>query len=226
MDEGDKLFFKILSALEHEGILKHFIIIGGWCQRLYRYHYNNPPEISALRTADIDLLVQNPKKIIKQVDLYEIFHKLGFDETYSNPEGYIKYVHPELEIEFLVQEIGKSKNKPFPLKKLNTNAQRLRYLDIIEKYPMEIDFHGLKVFVPQPAAFVINKFITSQRRKDEAKKMKDLVTATELGIYILQDNHQKKSLRDIFKSLKPRLQTKLLNIIKEQSEEVYDCLAD
>ena len=89
MDEGDKLFFKILLALEHEGILKHFIIIGGWCQRLYRYHYNNPPEISALRTADIDLLVQNPKKIIKQVDLNEIFHKMGFDETYSNPEGKI-----------------------------------------------------------------------------------------------------------------------------------------
>jgi hypothetical protein len=226
MDKNEKFLYDILSVLSDAGILQNLILVGGWCQRIYRSYYGDPPEIPALRTVDIDLLILNPNKILKKVDIRKIFSKLGLDEVYSYPEGYIKYVHPDLEVEFLVSEIGKGKNKPFLVEKLNTNAQRLRYLDIIEKYHMEINFHGLKLFLPQPAAFVINKYITSQRRKDETKKVRDLVTAKELGEYILQDVNQKKLLRKIFKSLKPGIQSRLHKIIKEQSEAVYNCLTN
>ena len=210
MEKGDKLFFDILASLGQHGILQHFILIGGWCQKLYRFSFDNPPELSALRTADIDFLVREPKNIKKSVDLTHIFRSFGFDEEYSIPEGYVKYVHPEMEIELLVPAIGRSSDKPFPLKKLNSNAQRLRYLDILEKNTTEIEFYSLKIMVPQPAAFVINKLITSQRRKNKWKQQKDRITAKEFGEYILNDPEQKALLKDIFKSLNPRLRMSLL----------------
>lgn len=225
MDPGDKFFVEILSALERERVLKHFILIGGWCQRLYRHHFNYPTGISALRTADIDFLVRNPEKIHTKVDIAKILKTLGFDELF-HPQGYIKYVHPDLEIEFLVPEVGKKQEKPFPLTNLNTNAQRLRHLDIIEKYPVEISFHELNVLVPQPAAFVINKFIISQRRKDASKKEKDLLAAKELGDYILKNEDQKQLLIAIFNNLNKKLQKKLLEIIKNQSLKIYDLLVN
>jgi hypothetical protein len=139
MEKGDKLFYDILSLLDKQGILQQFILIGGWCQKLYRSKFNNPPELSALRTADIDLLVREPKNIKKNVDLTKILKSFNFDEEFSMPEGYIKYVHPEMEIELLVPAVGRASNKPFPLKMLNSNAQRLRYLDIIEKIQLRLN---------------------------------------------------------------------------------------
>jgi len=225
MDEGDKIFYKVLSALENEGILKQFIIIGGWCQRLYRYHYNNPPEISALRTADIDMVVHNPKKIIKRVDLSELFNGLGFDEKYSMPEGFIKYVHPQVAIELLVHEVGRGKGRPFPLQKLNTNAQRIRYLDILENHTMDIMFYDLNIDVPQPAAFFINKIITSQRRMTESKREKDLYIVKEMASFILGIDEQKNLVKDIFNNLKPQMRKKVLKIIKNDYEQMYDWLS-
>lgn len=131
-----------------------------------------------------------------------------------------------MEIEFLVPEVGKSRNKPFPLKNLNTNAQRIRYLDIIENHPMEMVFQGLKIVVPQPAAFVINKIIISQRRLNVAKKEKDLLSAAELGTYILRFHQQKTLLKNIFNDLTPRLQRKILEILKKDSNDIYDILSD
>jgi hypothetical protein len=224
MNEGDKLFIKLLNALESEGILKHFILIGGWCQRVYRHMFNYPPEISALRTADIDLLVQNLHKIKKNIDIAVILKDLGFDEIYSTPEGFIKYVHPDLEVEFLTAMTGKDQNKPFYLKQLNTNAQRLRYLYVIEDFLMETDYHGIKLYVPQPAAFVINKFISSQRRSNPAKREKDIMTAVEIGEYVLDDEEQKKIMKKIISGLGLKARKNLLEIIRINSNKIYNCL--
>ena len=89
---------------------------------------------------------------------------------------------------------------------------------------MKIEYYGLKVNIPQPAAFVINKFITSQRRKNDNKKEKDLLAATELGKFILKDDHQKELLIEIFHGLNSRLQKKVRNIISHQSDEIYNWL--
>ena len=165
MEKGDEFFYKIIKTLHRENILEQLLLAGGWCQRLYRYYYDNPREISALRTADIDFIIKRPIKKVKKSDVKELLNQIGFEEEFSFPQGYIKYTHSDLEIEFLVSEIGKGSNKPFPVKNLNTNAQRLRYLDLLEKYTFEINFYDIKIEIPQPAAFVINKFIVSLKRK-------------------------------------------------------------
>ena len=100
MDAGDKLFYNILSELDKAGVLKNLILIGGWCQKLYRIYFDNPAELSALRTADIDFLIPLPIQIEKKVNLPAVFFGLGFDEVFSTSTGYRKYVYPDLEIEF------------------------------------------------------------------------------------------------------------------------------
>ena len=226
MEKGDKLFYDIIKILHKENVLEQLMLTGGWCQRLYRHCYNNPLEISALRTADVDFIIRRPIRFEKKLNIAEILSQVGFEEVYSTPKGFIKYVHPDLEIEFLISEIGRGSNNPYPLKHLHTNAQRLRYLDILEKYPLEIDFHELKITVPQPAAFVINKFIISQRRKDKAKSEKDINTAKEIGEYILNDEYQKILLKEIYEDLNEKLQNKLIKIIKSHSISIHDYLSD
>jgi len=111
------------------------------------------------------------------------------------------------------------------LKHLKSNAQRLRYMDILEKYPLEVDFYGIKITVPQPAAFVINKFIISQRRKNKDKSDKDIIAAKEIGEYILNEQYQKVIMNEIYKSLPVKTQNKLIKIIKQYSIYIYNHLA-
>lgn len=224
MDTGDKLFFDILSALDKAGILKELILIGGWCQKLYRIHFNYPVELSSLRTADIDFLIPLPIKIEREVNLPAVFSQLGFEEVFYGSEGFRKYVHPDLEIEFLVAETGITKDKPFPVKKLNINAQRLRYLDILQKDPMIINVNNIHITVADPCAFVLNKLITSTRRKLKQKGEKDLTTAIELGEYLLHNAEYQNRMRLIFNSLHPGIRKKIIQIVKNKSDIVLNHL--
>ena len=83
--------------------------------------------------------------------------------------------------------VGRQIDEPYSIKDLNTNAQRLRFLDILIKYSKPIKFHDITVNVPEPSAYVINKLITSMRRDNKDKKDKDLKSAKETGEYILND---------------------------------------
>ena len=73
MEKNEKLLNSILMALSNAGILQDLILIGGWCQRMYRYIYNNPPEISALRTVDIDFLIPDPEKLSREINIMQLF---------------------------------------------------------------------------------------------------------------------------------------------------------
>ena len=220
MEENDNLFFKILSELDKAEILQYLILIGGWCQKLYRLFFNNPVELSSLRTADIDFLIPLPVKINKTIDVPDIFKNLGFDEVFSGLGGYTKYVHPDLEIEFLISESGKGKNKPHLIKELNINAQGLRYLHILQKCTMSITINNIKVIVPKPTAFVLNKLITSTRRENSVKREKDLSTAIELGEYIIDNNKYKIEIKKLYDQLHPRIKKKIFDIIKIKSEKL------
>jgi hypothetical protein len=226
MEKSDELFYTIIKTLHEEEVLKQLMLTGGWCQRLYTHYFKNPLEISALRTADVDFIVKRPIISKKKIDLPEILNKIGFEEVFSTPSGYIKYLHRDLEIEFLISEIGRGSDKPYILKHLQLNAQRLRYLDILEKYPLEVDFYGIKTTVPHPAAFVINKFIVSQRRKNKSKSEKDIIAAKETGEYILNDEYQKAILKEVYESLAVKTQNKLIKIIKTHSNLIYIYLTE
>ena len=224
MEKEHDLFFTILIRLDKEEVLRDIILIGGWCSLVYKEYFGNPVEISMQRTADLDLLIPNPPRIHKDVDVSLILEELGFDRKVSLLDGYEKYVHPDLEVEFLTPERGRGRGKPYSIDKLHINAQGLRYLDLIQSYTMKISYNGISINVPEPTAYVLHKFIVSDRRKKQFKREKDIETARQLGEYLLEQKSQKKKMREIYSSMPEKWKRDLMKIVKGASEKIYTFL--
>jgi len=224
VEKEHDLFFTILSRLDKEEVLLDIILIGGWCPLVYKEYFGNPVEISMQRTADLDLLVPNPPRIHKDVDVSLIFEELGFDRKVSLLDGYEKYVHPDLEVEFLTPERGRGRGKPYTIDKLHINAQGLRYLDLIQSHTMKASYNGISINVPEPTAYVLHKFIVSDRRKKPFKREKDIETARQLGEYLLDQESQRNKMREIYLSMPEKWKKDLIKIVKGTSEKIYTFL--
>lgn len=72
-------------------------------------------------------------------------------------------------VEFLIPENGAGVSHAIEIEDLNVTAQPLRYLSIAYDYSMPVEYHGLRVRVPEPEAFVLLKLLVIPRRKDAAK---------------------------------------------------------
>jgi hypothetical protein len=222
MEERVKLFRHVIIEFSKSGVLENLILIGGWAQILYREYFGNPPEISSLRTADIDFLIPNPPKIKKEVNLPKLLQNLGFEQLTSFTTGYTKYSHQDLEVEFLIPELGKGKDKPYEIKNLHINAQGLRYLNLLQNNILQIVYNGIPITVPEPSAFVLHKFILAQIRKNEAKSKKDLRVAVELGEFLIQNFEQKEKMVKIFEGLPKSWKKKTLKASKQSSKVIYN----
>ncbi len=219
MDPGDKILFNILKDLHRIGILHYLVLIGGWCHRLYRKYYNNPIELTALTTYDLDLVIKDPEKIQIKINIKEELNNIGFVEDFYGSFGINKYLREDIEIEFLtVRDTGKRAEKKY-VKQLNTNTQSLQYLNILTDHTMEIDFHGLKVIIPVPAAFIFNKILVLDRRKLIEKRDKDIQMITDL----LQFLHRKPELlqqyNTIFEEFSKPVKNKIIKTAKKYSLE-------
>ena len=221
MEKEHDLFFAVLLSLKKAEVLRYIVLIGGWCPLVYKEYFGNPVEISAQRTADLDILVPNPPRIHKEIDVSLILNKLGFDRQVSPLDGYEKYVHPDLDVEFLTPERGRGREKPYTIDKLHVNAQGLRYLDLIQSHVMEISFRRILLNVPEPAAYVLHKFIVSGRRNKTFKREKDIETARQIGEYLLEHENQRKKMREIYLGMPAKWKKDLMKIVKGASEKIY-----
>jgi hypothetical protein len=221
VEKENDLFFIILTRLEKEEVLQDIILIGGWCPLVYKEYFGNPVEISMQRTSDLDFLVPNPPRIHKDVDVSLILKGLGFDKKMSLLDGYEKYVHPDLEVEFLTPEKGRGRDKPYTIDKLHINAQGLRYLDLVQAHILKTSYNGVSINVPEPAAYVLHKFIVSDRRKKSFKREKDIETARQLGEYLLDHKDQRRRMQDIYSSMPGKWKRDLIRIVKGASEKIY-----
>jgi hypothetical protein len=221
VEKKHDLFFIILTKLAEEEVLQDIILIGGWCPLVYKEYFGNPVEISMQRTTDLDFLVPNPPRIHKDVDVSLILEGLGFDKKISLPDGYVKFVQPDLEVEFLTPERGRGSKKPYSINKLHVNAQGLRYLDLLQGNTIKTSYNGISINVPEPAAYVLHKFILSERRKNQFKRDKDIETARQLGEYLLGLENQRQKMQNIYMSMPGKWKKNLMRIIKGVSDKMY-----
>jgi hypothetical protein len=215
------LFLEILRRLDKVGVLSKVVLIGSWCLPLYRDHYSGDSTLTALRTRDIDFLVSRKEQMKEKVDLPKIFEDLGFIEDYKYPQGFVKLVHPELIIEFLVAEKGRGSEEPFPLPYLSMNAQRLRFLDLLEKNTIVVIVSGIKINVPHPINYGLHKLIISSRRNSEDKKLKDI----EAGLSVLNmyvEIEGKEMLRKLFKEISQKQKKNIIKLLED--EKSYNLL--
>jgi hypothetical protein len=221
VEKRHDLFFIILTKLAEEDVLQDIILIGGWCPLVYKEYFGNPVEISMQRTTDLDFLVPKPPRIHKDVDVSLILEGFGFDKKISLPDGYVKFVHPDLEVEFLTPERGRGSKKPYSINKLHVNAQGLRYLDLLQGNTIKTSYNGISINVPEPAAYVLHKFILSERRKNQFKRDKDIETALQLGEYLLGLENQRQKMQNIYMSMPGKWKKNLMRIIKGVSDKMY-----
>ena len=161
----------------------------------------------------MDFFVPDPKSIKTNVDLPELLKPLGFLIDYRGEEGYIRLIHPEFFIEFLVSEKGKGTHKAFPLPQLGLNAQALRFMDILYLKTVTVETKGIKIKLPHPVCFVLHKIIIYSRRPKKEKKEKEAEQINRMLDLLMKEN-QADLLKKYFVELHPKWRKKVIDNLK------------
>lgn len=202
---------KILKVFEENHLWEKGIeLIGSWCFILYQKHFG--VKAFPLRTVDIDFLIPLPYRAKKKIDLIGLLEPLGF-KTGFNSDGSMYLWSADLKIEFLTAERGKGTNKAKEIENLSLKAIPLRFVDILLKNPVIVEEEGIKISIPNPAAFAMHKILISARRKKSEKKHKDL----EQALHVLEaiDLNEAKHIYHTFpKTWKRSILDSLRNCIR------------
>jgi len=214
------LCLEILRRFHKAGILNDLILIGSWCVYFYKDYFLNTPYIDhiALKTRDIDFLIDKPSSIKKKVDVFALLKDLRFVVDFKASQGYIKLDHPDLVVEFLVPERGKGSDKPHYLPNLGMNAVALRFLDFLSDNTIKVKVENFYVTLPHPVNFALHKLIIFQRRRKPDKAVKDKNTAIEI-LKALINKGELESIKKSFKAIPQKWQNKIVKGLKEAEEE-------
>lgn len=218
MEKRYALCHEVLRRFQDAGILDEFILIGSWCLHFYRDYFSGVRYTPTIRTRDVDFLVPVPFRTKKRVDIADLLKEEGFITTFSGEDGYMKLMHPELIVEFLVPEKGKGTDKPYPLPQIGMNAQALRFLDFLAQNTIVIESEGLRIKLPHPAAFGLHKLIISKRRKSEEKSLKEMREATDV-LSALIGKGESNRIKTMFNSMPVSWQKKVVNVLEEAGND-------
>lgn len=224
MEGKYKLLSAVLKKLQEQGVLGGLVIVGSWCQYYYRVLFDNAPEIPLLRTMDIDFLVSNPSKFKNKVDVSDLLNSLGFDSDFDYITGLVKYVHPDLEIQFLTPASGRAKDTPYEIKQLNINAEGLTYMKMLQDYKFSMTHNGVTIWLPEPAAYCLHKILISHKRKNSAKKEKDLMAGKSIGELCLEYETHRECLKSIHDNMPKKWRKTVSGILKQHSPEMFSFL--
>lgn len=211
-DEQFEILSRVLRRFHEAGILNELMLIGSWCLQFYRFHFETPEKLPAFRTLDVDFLIPHASKIKTEVDIPTILKEEGFVPTHNRASGMVKYNHPELQVEFLVPELGKGEDKPREIRKLHIKAQPLRYLNLLLNYPRLIPYEKYQVCVPEPAVFALHKLIISGRRKSKEKQKTDLETAVGLLHFLYGRPEEIDRVKSILGTFPPKWLDSVLTV--------------
>jgi len=221
MVKNYSLCLEVLRRLQKAGVLKEIIVIGSWCLYFYKNYFSGVNYSSSIRTRDIDFLVPIPFKLKKKVDIPELLKDLGFIMDF-HIKGYIKLIHPELIVEFLVPERGKGRDKPYQLPQLGINAQALRFLDFLLENSVRFKVGNLTLNLPHPAAFALHKLLISSRRLKEEKRIKERQEAIRVINSLIAKGEEEK-IKKLVNSMPRRWRIKVIKVLEES--EGSDILA-
>ncbi|MEI7543023.1 MAG: GSU2403 family nucleotidyltransferase fold protein [bacterium] len=212
-----ELCLKILRRLKQARVLEKITLVGSWTMLFYEKYFISTKYIANIRTRDIDFALQRRTVFAKKVNIPALIKDLGFITEFVGKEGYMRFIHPDLIIEFLVPEIGKGTDMPYTVSQLGINAQPLRYLSFLLDNTINVKFEELTIKLPHPAAYVLHKFIIFKRRLKKDKQDKDIGEA--LAIFkALVDNKNESKLKNIFTSMPLKWQKTIIKNLESINE--------
>lgn len=222
--DNASLFESILKDFDDNGILQDFILIGSWVLRVYAEHFADP-RVPIVATQDLDLLLTNPPKVSRKVNVAELLKKYDLEEVSSPLDSYSKFVSPDFEVEFLIPEKGRGETKGKVINGLGITATPLRYMNFIQDYTETMDYKGFSVRVPKPTVFVLMKYLLVKKRKktDTPKIAKDISTAKDLEFFLL-DQSKKDDFIFYFQNMPGGWRKDLLAILEANDSDLFDIL--
>ena len=190
---------------------------GQWCLLFYERYFNIPQFRAAIRTRDLDIAIPVPPRFGHKVDIGEMLEPLGFVVDFKGREGYIRFLHPDLIVEFLVPERGRSTAKPFDVPKLGINAQPLRFLDLLLAETIIVPFQSASVRLPHPAHFAIHKFLISGRRQsDKAERDREQAATVAQTLQVVGEGAR---LRSVFAGLPRKWKAQIMRAIEKTDQD-------
>lgn len=211
------LCHSVLERLATAGVLNDVVLIGSWCLEGYQSYFGRKTPLTALRTRDIDFLVPRPVHIRKPVDVPALLEDLGFVVDFHRG-GYLRLVHPELIVEFLVPERGRGTDHPVRLPQWKVNAQALRFLNVLGDHTITSTLEGVEVRMPHPAVFALHKLLIAPRRQGRTgKQAKDLDAAVAV-LETLLAHGDMASVRKHFASMPARWQARVRQLLRTRRE--------
>lgn len=216
------LCIEVLRRLDKAGVLKNIVLVGSWCTLFYESYFAGVKYAPVLKTRDIDLLVVKPSAIKSKTNVAELLKDLGFVVDFAGSEGYIRFSHPQLIVEFLVEEKGRETNKPYLLPKLGANAQALRFLDLLAKNTISVKVEEFELTLPHPANYALHKLLVIHRRHKPEKIKKDENAAAQILRAVINKREQQVVLK-LFQSLPKRWQKRITEALTTlDNKEILD----
>jgi hypothetical protein len=209
-----ELCCEVLRRLEREGVLAHVVLIGSWSLLAYEEFFADVRYQPGIRTRDIDLLIPIPPTFDHDVDLESALHDLDFVVSHTGRDGYIRFVHEDLMLEFIVPERGRGSDKPYPIPALGVNAQPLRFMDFLSDNTIRLRFGDVDVNVPHPANFALLKLVVSARRANSVKQENDQRQAVAV-LRALVEAGKTEVLRKTFSGMPRNWKKAVREVLKE-----------
>ena len=214
----DDIIAKILKVFEDNNLFYEGVeLIGSWCFRLYQRKLG--AKQYPFRTIDVDFLIPNPYRGKEHKDIIDQLQVLGFSRDFRS-DGSVYLWNEELKIEFITPQIGRGADSSIRIKKLGISAIPLRFVSLLLDNPITIVDEGIRILVPNPANFCLQKLIIATRRRNEEKTSKDLGQAICTSVIVKDEE-----LQELFFSL-PKKWKRAIERMLEKAEEELPLLRD
>lgn len=218
LDSQIKIFSDVLDSFESAGVLPHVIVVGSWAE--FVYDKAKLLDFKAnLRTQDIDILIPNIRRPQTKVNIADVLKSSGF-ELRRNLEGLMKFnKNGEIDIEFLVREIGRGQLDPYQVPSLGVTAQGLRNMEVLTDHAIPVPYEKYLINVPRPEAYVIHKMIINPERLPEYKREKDIEAIRNI-IEKADSKEFKENLINIYLGLTKTQQKKVLKTCQDYNLKI------
>jgi len=208
-----KIVKEILKVFAENSLFDEGVeLIGSWCFALYQKHLG--AKSYPLRTTDIDFLIPNPYRGKENKDFIAQLEEIGFKCDFKG-DGTIFLWSPELKIEFITPEKGRGSDSPINIKKLGINAIPLRFVSLLSDNHIIVVEDGIKIRVPSPANFCLQKLIIASRRKKTEKSLKDLQQAICTSSIV-----DSKEMLTLFRTLPKKWRQTILKSLEKAKKEL------
>ncbi len=220
MSDIKKIFWETIRILENNKILEHVVLIGSWAEYIYEKSGCLKEFEANLKTRDIDFLIRNINKPREGINIVDVLEKEGFETSIDYISGIYKfYKGKDLELEFLVREMGRGQSEPYEVPSFGIKAEGLRNINILIDNIDVIEVEDIKINVPTPEAYLFQKIIINSKRKNKAEK--DYLSIENLLENIKSSDLEFKKLKDLFNILTKRQKKIISKFLKDNLLELF-----